>query len=149
MPDLKLQTGVSATNAITTGLNSLADGARAVSGNIDNGTNLDLLLDSELQVAYTSTAPSAGTIVADLYLVPTIDGTNYAEGSTGVTPQASLLVGSFESRNGSTSAIERLTVTGIPIPLGLFRLVLVNRSGRAFHASLNVLRYRTYKYQTV
>lgn len=148
MADLKLQTGVSLTTLLSSGLNSLADGARAISGAIDNSTDLNLLLDLELAVAYTSTTPTAGNIVAEVYLVPTLDGTNYAEGSSSVTPQSALLVAALETRNPSASAVERLVAQGIPIPLGSFKLLIVNKAGRAFHASLNTLKYRTYKYQS-
>lgn len=149
MADLKLQTGVSATNALSTGLDSLADAARALSGAIDNSTNLNLYMDLQLEIKYTSSAPTAGVIVAEVYLLPTVDGTNYEEGGTTITPQASRLVATFESRNGSTSAFEYLTSLGIPIPVGSFKLLLINKSGKTLASSGNTLKYRTYKLQSV
>jgi hypothetical protein len=149
MADLKLKAGVSATNALSTELNSLADAGRQISSAIDNSSNLDLYMDLELAVQYTSSAPTAGQKVAEVYLVPTTDGTNYAEGSTSITPQQALLVATFESRNGSTSAVERLASLGIPIPVGSFKLELVNTSGKTYASSGNTLKYRTYKLQAV
>lgn len=148
MADLKLKAGVSATDALTTGLDSLADAARAISGAIDNSTNLDLYMDLQLEIKYTSSAPSAGVIVAEVYLVPTVDGTNYSEGSASITPQASRMVATFESRNGSTSNFEYLDTLGIPIPVGSFKLLLVNKSGKTLASSGNTLKYRTYKLQS-
>lgn len=149
MADLKLQAGVGATTLLSTALNSLADAGRVLTNAIDNSTNLNLLMDLELAIAYTSSTPSAGTVVAEVYLVPSLDGTNYAEGSGSVTSQASLLVATFETRNPSTSAAERLVAQGISIPTGSFKLLFINKSGRTLHASANTLKYRTYKYQSV
>lgn len=149
MADLKLKAGVTATDALTTGLDSLANGARAISAAIDNSTNLDMFMDLQLKVKYTTTAPAAGVITAEVYLIPSVDGTNYGEGGTGLTPQASRLVATFESRNGSTSTFEYLNSLGIPIPIGSFKLLLVNKSGYAYASADNLLTYRTYKLQSV
>jgi hypothetical protein len=149
MSDLKLKAGVAATNALSTELNSLADAGRVVSAAIDNSSNLDLFMDLQLAVQYTSSAPAAGVVVAEVYLLPSIDGTNYAEGSTSVTPQQQLLVATLESRNGSTSAVEYLDSLGIPIPIGSFKLLLVNKSGKTYASSGNTLKYRTSKLQSV
>src|SRR4051812_10343049 len=96
MSTIKELVGTALASIITTGLNSLASGSRAASsaGAIDNTSGLDFLIDLEFLVKYTSSAPSAGVIAADVYLVPSLDGTNYAEGSTSVTPQGALYVGS-------------------------------------------------------
>lgn len=135
--------------ALSSGLNSLADAGRAISSAIDNDAGLDLYCDLELAIAYTTSAPSAGVRVAELYLLPTVDGTNFAEGGTSLTPQKALLIATFESRNGSTSAVEYLVATGIPLPPRDFKLLLVNTSGKTLHASLNTLKLRPYKLQTV
>lgn len=135
--------------ALSTGLNSLADAARAISSAIDNDADLNIYCDLELAIAYTTSAPAAGTKVAEVYLLPTIDGTNFAEGSTSLTPQKSLLVATFESRNGSTSAVEYLTASGISLPPRDFKLLLVNTSGKSLHATLNTLKVRPYKLQAV
>lgn len=148
MADIKWVDGSIAT-ALSTGLNSLADAGRAISSAIDNDAGLDLYCDLELAIAYTSSAPSAGVKVAEVYLLPTVDGTNFAEGGTSLTPQKSLLVAAFESRNGSTSAVEYLTASGIPLPPRDFKLLLVNTSGKTLHATLNTLKIRPYKLQAV
>lgn len=134
---------------LSTGLNSLADAGRAISAAYDNTSGLDLFIDAELAIAYTSSAPSAGVKVAELYMLPSVDGTNYPEGGTSITPQGALLVATFESRNGSTSAVERLMATGIPIPPFNVKFLLVNTSGKTLHASLNTLKTTPYKMQVV
>ncbi len=153
MSTIKELVGTAKTNAITTGLDSLANGNTALSAAIDNSAGLDLFMDLSLSVKYTSSAPAAGVVAADAYLVPSIDGgTTYAEGTAGtpgVIPQGALYVGSFESRNGSTSTFENLVLNGIPIGPYNYKLLLVNKSGKTFTSSGNVLAYATYKFQSV
>jgi len=134
-------------NGGNTGLNSLASGSQAISDVLDNTTALDPLVNLELDVAYTTTAPTAGQRVADLYMVPSLDGTNYGEGSSSIRPEAKHLIGSFESRNGSTSAVERLMLKEITLTPGKHKFVLVNQSGKTYHATLCVLKAYPYQYQ--
>lgn len=148
MATLKWSNGSLAT-ALSTELDSLADAARAISGAIDNTANLHLYMDVELAVAYTSSAPAAGTKAGELYAIPTVDGTNYGEGGTSVTPQKALLIGIFESRNGSTSSVERLILPGIPMPPIQFKLLMVNTSGKTLKSSGNTLKYAPYTIQSV
>lgn len=137
-----------ASTVLKTELNSLADAARAITGAIDNTTALDLYDDIQLKVEYTSSAPAAGVKMGELYLVPSVDGTNYAEGSTSLTPQKSQLVGTFESRNGATATFEYLVIQGVPIPPLNFKYLFVNTSGKALAASGNTLVRTTYKIQS-
>ena len=148
MSDFKWKDG-SQSDIITSGLDSLADGGRAISDAIDNDTGLDMYADIEYEVRYTSSAPAAGVKVADIYLLPTIDGTNYPEGSTSLDPQKSLLVGSLESRNGSTSAIERLVLPGVPLPPRDYKVLLKNTSGKTLHSTANIVSIRPFKLQSV
>lgn len=131
-------------SALTTGLDSLASNSRAISSAIDNGTGRDLYGDLELVVTY-GVAPAAGAKVAEIYLLPTVDGTNYPEGSTSVTPQRALLVATFESRSPSTSVAERLVINGITLPPRNYKLLLVNTSGQAYASSGNTLKIKPYK----
>lgn len=148
MANIKWIDGSIAT-ALSSGLNSLGDGSRAISSAIDNDAGLDLFCDLELAIAYTSSAPSAGIKVAEVYLIPTVDGTNFGEGSSSITPQKQLLAAVFESRNGSTSTVEYLVASGIPLPPRDFKLLLLNTSGKTLHATLNTLKIRPYKLQSV
>lgn len=130
--------------ALSSGLDSLANGSRAISSAIANGTEKDLYGDLELSIKY-GTAPSAGTKVAEVYLLPTVDGTNYPEGSTSLTPQKALLIATFESRNPSTSTFEKLVIWGVTIPARGFKLLLVNTSGQSLASSGNTLKIKRYK----
>jgi hypothetical protein len=148
MAVLQYRDSSSTTDVITTGLNALTNNTTAVSLVMDNSTNLDLYADFELLVKYAGSTPSVGARIAELYVIPTIDGVNYAEGVSGaVDPQRTLLVGAFESRNPSTSAAERLIIPGISLPPRQFRVILKNTSGQTFASSDNTLKMRTYKLQ--
>lgn len=148
MASIKWEDGTES-DILTTDLNSLGNNARAISGVIDNDANLNLYADFQLEVQYDTAAPSAGTRIADLYLLPTVDGTNYPEGSASLTPQQSLHVGSFESRNPSISAIERLVLAGVALPPRDFKVLIVNVSGVTWETTGNVLSIRPYRLQVV
>jgi hypothetical protein len=131
---------------MTTELNSLAASTgKAISAAIDNSSNLDLFDDLELVVTF-ATAPTANTIV-EVYLVPAVDGTNYADGSTTVLPQASLYVGGFQVRNVNT--IQRMALRGISLPPGLFKYLVQNTTNQGFPASGSTLKRNAYQYQVV
>jgi hypothetical protein len=81
MADVKYKAGSPAA-VMTTELDGLANNARAISGAVDNTADLDFWDDVELVVTY-GTAPSAGGTV-ELYLVESVDGTNYGDGDADV-----------------------------------------------------------------
>jgi hypothetical protein len=116
---------------LTTGLDSLTNGSFATSSAYDNSTALDLVADFQLAVCY-GTAPSAGVKVAELYLLPSVDGTNYAAQDGSGVPQKGLFVGAFESRAPSTSVVEYLVLPGVSVPPGLWKLALKNTSGQTY-----------------
>lgn len=132
-------------NVMTTELNSLgATTGKAISSAFDNSSNLDLFADFELLVTF-GTAPTANTVV-ELYIVPTIDGTNYADGSTSVLPQASLYVGGFVVRNVTA---QRMVLRGISLPPGLFKMLVQNTTNQAFPGTNSTLRWNKYAMQVV
>ena len=70
----------------TTGIasESIANAAGFVGSAIDNSTNLDDTLDLQVTINCTS-APVANTVLY-VYLLISIDGTNYEDGSTSLQP---------------------------------------------------------------
>lgn len=136
MADLKLKEG--ARSVVIDKNAALADGARAA-GDYDNGTALAPLCDAYLIVQFDTTAPSAGDIIAELYVLHGNGEASevFPEGGDGtvganVDPQKSTLVGVFETRSPSTSADEELIVQDIPLGIGTDRFVLKNVSGQQF-----------------
>lgn len=127
----------SATSLLTTGLNSLANGSRAVSSTVAD--NRDLYGDFELVVTFGS-APSADAPVY-LYFLEAPDGTNLEDGSTSVTPSAAPDV-IFTVR--AVTSAQRVVRPRIPLPNGDYAVLLVNASGQAMAASGNTVKMWTY-----
>lgn len=126
----------SITTLLSTELNSLATAtACAVGPAYDNRTNLNTHADFELVVTFGSAA-TAGTL-AELWLVPTIDGTNYVDGGGAVIPAGSLYVGAFEFR--ATTA-HRLGFEDRVIPTNSFKAVLRNNAGVSFPATSSTVK---------
>lgn len=130
----------SKTSALTTELNSLADGSNAISAEIANETDLDMFADFELNVTF-GTAP-AGEQAVELYLIPALDGTNYADGSGSVDPAKALLAGVFEVR--AVTSAQRVGVWGVRLPPSDFKVLVINEAGQAFPASGSTVQYRRY-----
>lgn len=118
-------------------LNSVTNGSE-VEGTYDNSTNLDIWCDLILAIQYNAGPPAAGTKVAEIYLLPQVDGTNYPSVTSGGLPQKSLLVAAMESVVPSTSALEYLIATGIQLFPGNNKFRLSNTSGQTLHASASM-----------
>lgn len=131
---------------MSTALNALAASTGAVlSPAIVNDPEFDLLGDFELAVTY-AVAPTAGGLVK-LYVVRTVDGTNYEDGSTAVIFPQNGYVGAFVVRNVGT--LQRMVLPEVSIPPDDFKILLVNEANQAFTASGHTLKARLYKYQSV
>lgn len=130
---------------LTTELNSLANNAAAISASaITNTTELDQYADFELVFQHGS-APTADT-THDLYLVRSVDGTNY-EDSSSSRPPAMGSVGSFVCDN--TTSAQRKVIPSILLPPGDHKIMLVNKSGQAMASSANTLKALVYNQQVV
>ena len=149
MATVSWEIGASDATVINDGA-TLATGVRAA-GDYNNSTNLALLCNVFLKnFHFDTTAPSANTIVADLYILPGQTGTTgFPEGGdaglgTDDTPQAIFYVGSFETINPSTSVEETLALGNIPLFPEGNRFVLLNTSGQTFTNTWNlgIIPYR-------
>lgn len=130
----------SATTLTTTALDSLANDGRILSDVIDNSVDLNSVIDFEMYIAAQGSARSSNAVI-DIYLLPSVDGTNYP-GSASSDPPVNRLIGSF-SFSATTSA-ERDVLAGVQLPPGLHKVVLKNRTGQALASSANTLKFRTY-----
>lgn len=148
MAVLRYDDAASPVTLLSTELNALANGGRVLSDAHDNTSDLDIYADFELLVTY-AVAPTAGSKTCELYIVPTLDGSNYATASASVNPQRFLMVGVFETVNPSISTAERLILPQIVIPPRQFKILLRNLSGQAWAATGNTLRMRKYKLESL
>jgi hypothetical protein len=134
------------TTAMSTELNALAaTTGKAVSAALDNSGDLDLFDNLELSVTFAS-APTVGTVI-EVYLLPSVDGTNYPDGSSTVEPQSSLFVGGFAVRAVNTAQV--LVLRGIALPPGLFKYLIRNTTNQAFPATGSTLQRNPYQLSSV
>lgn len=132
---------------LTTELNSLADGANKLGAKIDNvadGEN-ETHIDVELNLAAQGSARSADARV-ELYLLESLDDTNFNYGDDSTDPPATALVGVFPLDAATTA--RRVVLSNIPIPPLDFKLLAINETGQAFAASGNTLKYRLHSHES-
>lgn len=130
----------------TTTLNALAEGAIDISGTfLDNTTNEHRHLAAELVLASVDLSAQSG-LTAELYLVPSVDGTNYCDDGTDASttdlPPGSSHIGTFNIQK--TNAAHRAAIVVKECLQALkYTIVLKNKTGVAFAATGNVLKIKT------
>jgi hypothetical protein len=128
----------SISSVLTTELDSLINIGKELSGEIDNSTGGTLDLFDEV-LLYTGTfgaTPSADATV-ELFLLESLDGTNYEDGSDSVYPAFANLVGVFNIREVTTA--QNHVIRGIELPPSKFKYLIRNRSGQNMPSSGNTL----------
>lgn len=126
---------------LTTELNALADGANKLGGEIDNTANGDMYMDVELYVAAQGSARSSGAYVA-LYILPSVDGTNFCYGGDSLDPPATTWVANLPLDAATTARY--VTATHILLPAGKFKILVMNETGQALAATGSTLKYTLY-----
>lgn len=133
--------------AVSTGMNSLADGSFAgASSAITNetgGTGLYQYIDLELVLA--SLSPTAGAFV-DVWIYATLDGTNYSDNAKPLQTSSKLYTFQLDT---TASTAQRMVAYSIPIPPLDFKLDVRNKAGVSLNASGNTLKYRRHYEQGV
>jgi len=126
---LKLAAGTH-TQVQATGSSALSNAAAvaAATATVANQTNLDRRLSAVLVTGFGS-APAAGAEI-QLYLVPKLDGTNFADADVS-TPylNPNTYAGSFWVTLAQTAA-QRLSIEGIAVGPYEYKAYLVNKSGQ-------------------
>lgn len=127
--------------ALSTDLNSLGNGSlSAASAAIDNET--DLYAYIALEVVLASLTPT-GAPVVNVYIAYSLDGTNYDDGS--VSEMLPIAVLPLSTSTGA----KRVSRGPFPILPLKFKLYVENKSGVAFGASGNTLKYSRLNDQSV
>lgn len=126
----KFQAFNSRGNLLTTELDSLADSTMSAAGAVyDNSSNRDTFGRAELHVTFT-VSPSEGHSV-DLYGVPALDGTTYADDAP---PSAACYLGSFQIHSSTSAQIITTPLFELP-PCKLKFVAFSNSLGVSFPSS--------------
>lgn len=138
------------TPVLATELASLVDGSYCAPGaSYNNSANLDLKADFTILLKFANTTPAAGSAVAELYGLPSIDGTNYASVDGNNQPQMDTFLGTVECRAPSNSSPEVLVLTGLPLSPRKYKFVLKNVSGQTWAGSQSSVNIAPYQLQNV
>jgi hypothetical protein len=142
--NLALKTGT--TTTITSSGGSTTTGTATSAGTIDirsGGTaNLVEMIEAYFELTCqwgTTTGITAGTVIADLYLVPAIDGTNYAtvdttSGSSYIS--SNFRLGSFVSPKALSTSTDYKFATPVgPLFCTIYTVYILNRSGQTISAN--------------
>jgi hypothetical protein len=126
---------------LSTELNSLANDGNKLGAAIDNSTNRDFYLDVEVYLASVDLSVQTNPAIY-IYLVKSLDDTNYEDGSDSVDPaKAPTQVIALRVVNATQ---RRVTETPIVIPPGSFKLLIENKAGAALASSGNTVKYRKF-----
>ncbi len=129
-------------------LKNLANNGRKIGNALDftgSGSRFTFVMFS-LKVRSAS-APAANAPV-ELYMIPTVDGTNYDYGDDSTDPSPTHRVHVFPLRAVSTGYIIS-TPFWLRLPSVIFKPFIYNKSGQAFTNTdaENILSYRTLDYE--
>lgn len=134
------------TALLGTELNSLANNTASSAGAsiLDNTTNLDSWADFRASFSF-GTNPVAGATL-DLYLIPQVDGSTYADTATVVSnaPNPNYYAGSFPVRPTTGAQVVDLRHVDISSPTKYEAILVNNATGQALAASGNTVKFRTY-----
>lgn len=132
-----------AIDGTASGLRNMANDARVIGAAIDNATAKDQKAAFELYVDMAS-APSANGAF-NLYLIYSLDGTNFANGDASVVPAPNTLKLVFPVQPNTNQ--QRIVLADVDIAPFKFKCLLENKSGQATtnaNDTDNILSYATY-----
>ena len=144
--EIKFEVPASIVSYLTTELNALANNDTILGAKIDNvadGEN-EMFIALELYVNTQGSARSSGGYVA-VYLLPSIDDTNFNYGDEANLTNAGCLLAIFNIDAATTARY--VTRVNLPIPPLDFKLQVQNATGQAFAATGTTLKYRLYSYE--
>lgn len=142
-----LASAASVTFSGTQTLNSLSDNEYTdLSDEIDNSTNKYAFADFYLEMG--SAAYAGVDSGYELFVVPSVDGTNYPTWTGNGTSDESenaLFYAGFMPTTASTAA-QKMVLRQVPLPQGKFKLAVRSRANVAGPASGNTLYWRPHSY---
>lgn len=139
-----------AQTALSTELNSLAnDTWSSLSTEVDNSLLGYMFADFEVDLA--SLTPTGADAAVELYLVPSVDDTQYPNftetGTADEQENNAYFIGSVTLSLDAEVQIQVLR--GVELPPGKFKIGLRNRANVGFAASGNTVKWRPWQYSSV
>lgn len=147
MGTTKWEAPQSATTILSTGLNSLGDGANAISAAQSNDAAGELYLYADFELYIAATSARAADARVELYILIELDGSNYSYGGTALDPAPSMHVGDFQF-DASGTAARYAHIRGVLLPPTDYKVLLINELGVAMASSGNTLKISEYNIQT-
>ncbi len=138
---IRAEVNGSVTTLLTTELNSLASGGKTtVSAAYDNRTDGFFWADFEAVLATGITPGSSQTW--EIFALPSVDGSNYADGGSSVVPSSGCLLGtlSFQAVTGQ----QRVVGHHFQLPPDSFKIMVRNNLGATLPAANNTLKMITH-----
>lgn len=132
---------------LTTELNSLANNGYSAASAAQGADATGGPLYGDFELVLASLNPSDVGTLAELYILASVDGTNYPDAPSSTNPASNDLVGVFIGDYGTSA--KRAVIRNVPLPPGLWKAVLKNISGVAFAASGNTVKVRAHNLQSV
>jgi len=111
----------------------------------DAAGELDLQALFQVFLSTQGSARSAGANM-ELYILPEIDGTNYAYGGTALDPPASALKATFVFDAAVTARYSDTVL--VQLPPRNFHVLVKNNTGQALAATLNTVKMMRYNVQS-
>ena len=120
-----------------------------LSDEIDNSTNLYLSVDLEIVLA--SAAFTGVDSAIEVYLIPSVDGTNYPNwtGSVNTAEQENMPYFVGIAVTSGAEAAQRMVLRDIPLPNGKYKWGFRNASNVTLAASGNAANWRPHQVQSV
>ena len=105
---------------------------------------------ADIEVYHGSAAFTGADSAVEIYLVPSVDGTNYptyqASGNSDEQENNQYYVGSVTT-TGATAA-QRMALRNVALPNGTFKLGVRNQGGVALASSGNTVKWRPHQYSS-
>ena len=131
---------------LTSELNALASAGNKLGAAINNSANRDLYMDVEIYIASLDLSAQVNPAV-NIYLLPSMDDTNYDDGGDALDPTVDHLVAVVATV--VADQVHRNTARMIVLPPGYFKLLIENVTGVPLPASGNIVTYRIYSVESV
>lgn len=129
---------------LTTELNSMGNGSNKLGAAIDFSTNRHFYMDVEVYLASVDLSAQDDPAIY-IWLIPRSDGTNFTDGGDSVTP-ARPPDKIIQLRE--VNVAQREMARGLILTPDQGKLLIGNRTGAAFAASGNTVKYRIYSEET-